>query len=247
MNFRFDEKAHKYYLDDELLPGVTTILGTLNKPALVQWAANEAVKYVENAPIFKLPLQGDEWRVKPDELKAVLEEARTAHAKKRDKAADQGTDVHAQIETYIKSCIETNKGVALAHSTDEAPQASKFVDWAMTNGAVFHESEKKLYSPLHKFAGTTDFTATVNGKRLVGDIKTTSGIYDLSPFLQCAAYRIMLEEMGEPNYDGSVIIRLGKDGAFEEYYRYDETGEDKQTFLSLLDVYKAMARFKNTN
>lgn len=233
--FRFDEEKHKYYLDDELLPGVTTILGTLAKPALIQWAANCAVDFIQVCVDEKLELTPE-----------LLKDARTAHAKKRDKAADAGTDVHALIETYIKSCIE-NGGVAQAHLVNELPQVSKFVDWAMANKVIFHESEKQLYSPTHKFAGTADFTATIDGKLFVGDLKTTSGIYDLSPFLQCAAYQIMLREIEVKDYVGSVIIRLGKDGAFEEFYRLDEGGEDKQTFLSLLEVYRALNRFKNQN
>jgi|SRR5665213_73109 len=239
MTFHFDEKKHKYYLDDELLPGVTTILGTLAKPALIQWAANEAVKYV-------IEKWGENGLTK-DELFAVLDEAKTAHARKRDKAADSGTDTHAQIEIIIKDVIERNDGKIVEGLKNDSPQVQKFIDWAVTNKVVFHESEKKVYSPSEKYAGTVDFTATVGGKRLVGDIKTTSGIYDLSPFLQCAAYQFCLEEMGETGYEGSVIIRLGKDGSFEEFYRYDSGGEDKQTFLSLLKVYRALTKFKNQN
>ncbi len=235
--FHFEEGTHKYYLNDELLPGVTTILGTLNKPALVQWAATEAIKYIE----ANGEKEGDLIRVNSE----ILEAARTAHAKKRDKAADQGTDVHAEIETIIKTLIS---GKALREGDGELPgfssQAQKFFKWATDNNVVFHESEKKMYSVEHKFAGTADFVATIDGKKFVGDIKTTSGIYDLSPFLQCAGYRIMLEEMGDTGYAGSVIIRLGKNGDFEEHYRMDEIGEDKDTFIALLRVYKAMARFK---
>lgn len=234
MSFIFDEKKHRYSLDGELLPGVTTILGTLAKPALIAWASKMCAEYVkENLKDLK-------------DLDGVLVQAKNAHAQKRDKAADAGTDIHALIEIYIKLCIE-NGGVAQGHEINEQPQVSKFVDWALSNNVVFYESEKRVYSPIEKFAGTVDFTALVNGKRLIGDIKTTSGIYDLSPFLQCAAYRHCLEEMGEPNYEGSVIIRLGKDGSFEEFYRHDPEGEDKETFLALLKVYKALVRFKNQN
>jgi hypothetical protein len=237
--FHFEEGTHKYYLGDELLPGVTTILGTLAKPALIQWASNENTKCLEENGV---KMENGHLVISPE----LLEQARTAHAKKRDKAADQGTNVHAQIETYINKCIAENEGLALPVLIIEG-QLGKFITWATTNKVVFHESERKLYSVDHRFAGTVDFTATINGKRVVGDIKTTSGIYDLSPFLQCAAYRIMLEEMGEEGYVGSIIIRLGKDGSFEEYYRADELGTDMKTFLSLLEVYKALATFKNSN
>jgi hypothetical protein len=232
MTFTYNDEKHEYRLDDELLPGVTTILGTLSKPALIQWAANMACDYINSVMIEGKPITLD-----------VIKEARTAHAKKRDKAAGQGTDVHAEIEKYIKSCIAD--GVTHAHSVNEAHQVSRFVDWAMTNAVVFHDSERVLHSVEHKFAGTCDFTATVGGRKLVGDIKTTSGIYDLSPFLQCAAYQIMLREAGETGYVGSVIIRLGKDGTFEEFYRNDDLGEDMETFLSLLKVYKQLTKFKN--
>lgn len=240
--FHFEEGTHKYYLNDELLPGVTTILGTLAKPALIQWAANEACKYIEAHLITRAFPHLDEGVYNPEEFATVLAEAKTAHAKKRDKAADQGTDVHTEIEKWIKDAIEGRVSLL-----NENKQVQKFITWAVENNVQFHESEKKMYSVEHRFAGTCDFTATIGGKKYVGDLKTTSGIYDLSPFLQCAAYRIMLTEMGDTGFVGSVIIRLGKDGAFEEFYRSDETGEDMETFLALLKVYKAMARFKKSN
>lgn len=235
--FKFDPVKHSYTLDGELLPGVTTVLGTLSKPALIQWAANMACDYIK---------ENSSGGGVMDYLvtEATLKEARTAHAKKRDKAADQGTDVHAEIEGIIKTAL--GSGGKIVDTPVVNNQAKLFIDWAKTNDVTFYESEKKLYSPTHKFAGTVDFTCSMNGKRLVGDIKTTSGIYDLSPFLQVAAYRICLEEMGEPAYDGGVIIRLGKDGSFEEFYRYD-AGDDMDTFLALLKVYKSMAKFKNQN
>lgn len=241
-NFNFDPAKHCYTLDGELLPGVTTVLGTLAKPALIQWAANMAVESLWGYAVDK----NKDGKIDLKELEEGLELAKKAHVKKKDKASEQGTDVHALCEQYVKACIARggNAGAAGAGDASSNEQLMKFVTWAQDNKLVFHESEKRLYSPLHKFAGTVDFTCTMNDKRLVGDIKTTSGIYDLSPFLQVAAYRICLEEMGEPQYDGGVIIRLGKDGSFEEAYRYD-AGDDMDTFLALLKVYKAMTKYKN--
>ncbi len=246
-NFTFDAKQHCYTLDGELLPGVTTVLSTLAKPALIQWAANMACDYVsENRERFGDSGYPDTGASFSDgNLDEVLKEAKTAYAKKRDKASEQGTDIHSEIEGVIKKWIEQNSGWPTDMATNlYTDQTQKFITWASDNNVQFHESEKRLYSPTHKFAGTVDFTCTMDGKRLVGDIKTTSGIYDLSPFLQVAAYRICLEEMGEAPYQGGVIIRLGKDGSFDEHYRYD-AGDDMDTFLALLKVYKALAKYKN--
>src|SRR5690606_13549775 len=43
---KFYEKSHRYRLDGEWVPGVTTILGVLNKPALPKWSAKAVAEYV---------------------------------------------------------------------------------------------------------------------------------------------------------------------------------------------------------
>ena len=93
--FRFDPIKHRYYLGEKQLTGVTTILGVLAKPALIQWAANEAVEYItEKALYFE---STNDWKVSGD----ILVEARTAHVRKRDKSADIGTVAHSWISDYI--------------------------------------------------------------------------------------------------------------------------------------------------
>ena len=51
--YRFDEEGHKHELlkDGEWKPliGVTTALSVISKPALIQWSANMAVAYVQDA------------------------------------------------------------------------------------------------------------------------------------------------------------------------------------------------------
>ena len=64
-------------------------------------------------------------------------------------------------------------------------------------------------------AGTTDLVLEIKGKKYIGDVKTSSAIYP-EHFYQMAGYRAMLEEMGETGFDGSVVIRIGKDGKFNE-------------------------------
>lgn len=240
-NFVFDEKKHQYTLDGELLPGVTTILGTLAKPALIAWASKMCAEYVKEHG-NKVYLNDGFLHYEVTEEQ--LDKAKNAHAQKRDKAADAGTDIHSRVEEYIKLMITDQAGNAIAMNGYDNPQLEKFVNWAVENKVVFHESEKKLYSPTHKFAGTADFTATIDGKLFVGDLKTSNGFYGMEAVLQCAGYRICLEEMGDETYSGAVIIRIGKDNSFEEMYREDPDGEDKKTFLALLHVYKETNRFK---
>ena len=47
---KFYDASHRYKLDGEWVPGVTTILGVLNKPALTKWAASQVAEYVADHP-----------------------------------------------------------------------------------------------------------------------------------------------------------------------------------------------------
>lgn len=237
--FTFDPIRHIYYLNDQPVTGVTTILGVIAKPALIPWAANMAVDYLSPkalAPFYKI--EGDALVVDLDGLDALRTEARSAHRKKKEDAAQKGTDVHALIETIIKDAIATNLGyVQEENDLNDNPQVKKFTEWATQNKVKFLESEKKLYSETLFIAGTTDFTCEIGGRRYVGDLKTSSGIY-YEMFLQCAGYRLMLEEMGEPEYTGAIIVRCGKDGSFETKENFDyETA--KEAFLGALKIYRA--------
>lgn len=240
--FQFNPKTHRYTLDGVPLVGVTTVLGVLNKPALIQWAADESLKYLnDHCSVITRSIGDTGLFVTVEDIK----QARTAHAKKRDAGADAGKDVHLYIETIIKSCIAENNGFIPPNPPPSLnEQVDFFIKWGIDNNVQFTASEKKMYSKKLGLAGTADFVCIIDGKKFVGDIKTFNRIYDMSPFLQTAGYRVMLEEMGETGFEGSIIIQVGKDGSFSEHVRLDTRGEDMKVFLSLLDVYKATNTFK---
>ncbi len=101
------------------------------------------------------------------------------------------------------------------------------------------ESEKRIYSRANWYAGTTDLVFIKDGKKYVGDIKTSSGIYGREYFFQMAGYQIALEELGEKDFHASTIIRCGKDGSFEIKDSFDLEA-DKEGFLAALKLYRAL-------
>lgn len=272
-SFTFDEKTHSYFLDGKPMTGVTTVLGMVAKPALLPWAVKCAIEHIQSnakdittnhdhdEPIYQVPL-------------ALLEEAKKAHTRKKDDAANKGTDVHGILEEIIKGAIEYTDGYILAENLGGHPendQVRHFVEWAMNNKVKFTASEKRVFSRTHFYAGTLDFLCEIDGKTYVGDIKTSNGVYGRSYFAQCAAYRLALEEMwaeekeykytlrvqdvqpGEyqklheeiekeyPTFEGSLIVRIGKDGKFNEekdvlFSPYYE--DDRKFFLSALELYR---------
>jgi hypothetical protein len=182
--FAFDADTHSYYFDGKPMTGCTTILGVLAKPALIQWAANEAVKFIrDNAPhVDSIGERETSYEVSPE----LLDEARTAHARKRDDAAEKGTDLHALVEEYVRQCIERRDGKPDLVPLYESIQP--FIKWAVDNNIRFIASEKQLYSKELWVAGTCDLVFEKDGKRYVGDIKTYAKIWDRTPFYQCAGY-----------------------------------------------------------
>ena len=104
------------------------------------------------------------------------------------KSATEGTLVHNAIEAILKG--EQPKVDSLI-----APTVNAFHDFAQ-----FHEIkpltggiEKRIWSPKHRFAGTIDILAEINGVFGILDVKTSSGIWrDYG--LQTSAYMGALQE-----------------------------------------------------
>jgi hypothetical protein len=236
------EKNHNYYADPEgkqAYTGITSILGVIGKPMLIQWAANEAIKYIQANAAVNNEKQTT-FYLATEEL---LEEARKAHAKKKTDAADHGTTAHAMVEDYINNCLTLSKGQPLEGNEKSKP-IKKFIDWALENVDHFLFSERRMCNKELFVAGTADFACVLkNGKTVMGDFKTSSGVYGIDYFLQVAAYRYLAEAEGDASYDGSVIVRLGKDGSFEELYRYDYK-TDLAAFLACHTLYRAQQTYK---
>lgn len=245
----FDAKKHAYKLEGRLMTGVTTVIdGTSSKANLIGWAANCAVEYVkENAR----PIETTEATYY--EFLQVLEEARTAHTRKKDKAASKGTDTHALVEKYILICLEENSG-----RPDEWPLVEwmepirPFVDWAVANVDRFLAAEQRLYSETHAFAGTCDFVAIIDGKLTIGDLKTFPKMWSADAFIQMGAYSICWQELTGERPQQSVVVkmcdpedeRIKKYGnkPFAVYPRY-ALEEDEDMFLTRLKMYRYNQNF----
>lgn len=244
--FFFRASDHSYFLNGKRMTGVTTILNVLSKPALIGWAANMAVDYVKEHSGFRLETVENLSDGTPEEqvryytiYPETLEEARTAYAKHRDKRAEEGSDLHALVETYIKECIEKTSGVP-ALKTEEA-SIKPFIEWAQKEDIKFLASEARFYSESLYVAGTADLIFEKDGKRYVGDVKNKKKIWSREPFYQCAAYGMLAEEMGEKPFDGYCVIKLWNDEV-EALWSFDVEG-DREAFKACITLYRSLANF----
>ena len=233
------ENNHYYFADPEgkrKYTGITSVIGVLAKPALIGWAARVAVEHA-SARIASGVTYTE------DQLTVIFEEAKSAHQKKKEAAGEHGTSVHALVEEYIGLCLSEIEGRPLSVVPEHKGEPiQKFIDWAIENVDHFLFTERRMSNKDLFIAGTADFGCVMkDGKRLIGDLKTSSGVYGIDYFLQCAGYKILAEAEGDEPYDGCVIVRLGKKGPedFDVTYRYAEPS----TTESSTDLWKRLARF----
>lgn len=238
--YRFNKQRHLHELlvDGEwkALTGVTTILGVLAKPMLIQWSANMAVDYIKNNA------KNVEFGIGKIQWEELLVEAKTAHRRKKEEAGAKGTSVHSEVENLVAGLISTNKGVLKGDESSTNPQVQHFIDWAVKNKVKFLESEKQLYSKELFLGGIVDLVLEIDGEVWVGDIKTGSGIYP-EHMAQCAGYELMIQEMGfDRPIKGHIILNLKKDNTFQEK-RSVSTEDAKRFFLACVECYRLQEKF----
>lgn len=226
----FDSFKHQYTLEGRVVPSVTQALSIIHKPALISWAANMAVDHISE--------QIDPGKVYDEiQLQTIFDAARKAHWQKKTDAANVGSFIHDWISKYIKG---ENPGVPV---NDELRVAvTKFLGWVKENEVQFLASEQQVLSRKYGYTGTLDFICWYHKKLYIGDLKTSKAIYP-EYFIQTAAYRqARSEEFPEENYEGQLILRIGKEGGFELARVADEPTYRKMliTFIAALKLYENM-------
>lgn len=241
--FTFDEKKHAYYLNGVKMTGVTSILGVIDKPALIQWSANMAVDYVASNLMSAITYPLDN-----NKITEVFNLARKAWAKNRDSAGGIGTQCHYWIEQFVKAKINGSEYIPNYESENVKKMVEKFIEWSVNENITFLLSEQKIYSTEHFYAGTVDIVFEKGGKKYIGDIKTAKDIYSTN-YLQMAGYHICFEELGKlKDLAGYCVINIPKivnEKVAKIKVKYvKDTKTCKRTFLSVLDLYRYINKEK---
>lgn len=106
-----------------------------------------------------------------------------------------------------------------------------FEQWKNENNIKIEALEQHLWSDEFLYAGTADFIGKLNGKRLIGDWKTSKAIYD-EYWLQLSAYFFAFEELTDEKLDGAFILKI-RDGKKELQYK------TRNELKDLFEVFKA--------
>ncbi len=218
---RKDGPSGRFYcIDGDDYVSVTHVLGVINKPALVNWAANqERALVLDAAADLYLDVAGTPAMSRPTYLTTLQGRLGKMKAHKRTlaKAAEIGTQVHAIIEWNLRRELGQVVGPE-PRILDNAQWAfMAFQDWAGSVRLKPRAIEQTVFSRTHRFAGTMDLLADVNDVPTLIDFKTGKAVYG-EAHLQNAAYQTALAEMGHQRPEAGLILRLPKaqtDPAFE--------------------------------
>jgi len=175
--------------DDQQFTSVTTIIGALDKPALVYWSAEMAAKaavQVAGTLAARVAEEGPEAVIK------WLRDAQFRRPKGQRSAAELGTAVHGACEEYALT------GQRPEVDDEVRPFLDRFDAWLQLWQPSYEAVETTVYSRTYGYAGTLDAIAVIDGQRLLVDYKSSKKSKDnqgkdTTPYpevgLQLAAYR----------------------------------------------------------
>ena len=230
------------------VPGVTTYLGILAKPALIWWGYKQGMDNYErlSAQMAEFAQQVLNDSKMGDNLQEIIQSFPVLGLyDKRDQAADAGTLAHWLIECDLQNRKEEFIGAPLAIVKDKAEGCYlAFLDWKKNHALKVIGSEVPLTSEQWPFGGTIDHVIQTNVTPKdhvdILDIKTGKDIY-LEAKIQVASYGpLWNEHHPDQPVAGYHILRLGPEGEFT--HKYFPTLDRKyfEIFLDCLDIKETL-------
>ncbi len=213
-------------------PSVTTICGMMEKPALVQWAANQACDFILNE------LGDIDSRIQADQLNSqivsnIIEKARTEFRRSSKQAMDIGSRVHAAIEYYLQTGYEQ-----FIDKDAEIAGFLAFLEWADQYKLKVIATEHTVYAD--RYAGTCDLICMLDGKKYLVDFKT-SKIGENTPAYNEHRWQVAAYRQTDTTIEGTGILYLNKETGFPSWRDVSGTYEkDVKVYNCLVELWYAI-------
>jgi hypothetical protein len=270
VTLRFSPKAWLYLREtpEGLVPvyGVTKTLKIVDKPALVPWAVKKAVARAYEI-IREKHGRGDGFvECTAEDLMEALLQAKREPEDILEAAGDTGHAAHYFVEDLIDATLrgDENRRLEILAKFPQDERATNCVIAALCffveHDVKFISSEQRVYSRELNVAGTLDgdilasscqnlrcgcqIRAPFKDLRICLDMKTSNYVYN-THFAQAGFYRFAkCEEFPDVKFDGTVILRMGKDdlAQFEPWWSFgdEEYGRHVTFFKRALALYQSV-------
>lgn len=240
-NFDFQKGKHKYFLDGEEYPSVTTIIKATVPKDLAWWGMTVGVEGV--MVLFE---KGHGFRVReaqdPSEVTALLTEHKLTVNHQMRSGADRGLAVHKAMEAWGRE----QKVLDLEEfKPPERPYAQALTKFLVDFEPEIHEQEVITGSIEYQYAGTFDLKCTFrrgsfSGKHGLVDLKTGKRVYHDQHFPQLEAYEQAEIESEEVPSDICAILQLNAEGD----YTFAPSTDTFKDFKVLLDHWRSCQKRK---
>jgi hypothetical protein len=220
--------------DGKKIPSVTTILKIKDPGALINWAyrtgREHGVLEGQGQPAPSGLYEGSD-------ILAI------------------GTCVHSMCEAWVKGdepMLVLEKALEEETVNDKATfraQAasaySAFEFWCKGTQLEIVDCEVQVISETHRYGGTLDFIGKLNGKLVLGDFKTSNGVWP-EYLCQLAAYAKAYEETTGNKIDGGYhLLRFSKENGDFGHHFYPSLDDDAwPAFLHLRALYDLNEKLK---
>lgn len=172
--------GYKNPVTGEKVPGVTTVLGVIDKPQIKQWAVDQTAAYAV-ANIDSLLNRTEEqgynflrwyWnRLKPNEFDNPEIDITNYHVGVLNDAAELGTIVHEWIEADLNDWFEPD-----ITRDEQAQMIVEYLAWKAGHDIEVACTEATLFG--QGYAGTGDWIGKIDGVWTLVDNKTSRNTWD---------------------------------------------------------------------
>jgi hypothetical protein len=218
MKYSFDAENHIHTLDGVALSGTSSISKVIGiGSALSWWASGKALELFGWTPTKTKKSERLETAREyfndihdistVEEYLGLLDLAYKNHKVKLDDSADKGIDLHADLENFVKC------EMGLLPAEDRLlfnDRITPFIEWSKKNVKRFLCSEGYCYSEKLWVGGIVDVVAELNDSSIaIIDFKSAKEVY-MSHLIQCAGYKIQIEENGIFDASGGLVLKLDR-------------------------------------
>ena len=211
-------KPHTIYrtANGKRVPGVTTVLGVISKPALVKWANN-------------LGLQGIDSSAYVDETARV---ATLAHEMIQEYLGGPAWDRDA----YDAGQVDLAENAVLSFFEWERQTGHRMKT---------EKIELPLVSEINRYGGTIDWYGLIDGRHWLVDVKTSKALWPEHVF-QVAAYWMLLNENGLAVDGVRLLrVGRTEDEGFDDHViGARQLNAAYKVFISALHLYRAKTEYE---
>jgi hypothetical protein len=222
----FNEATHRYKVNGEYLPSVTTIIDKVVPKNLSWWAmvvgVNATTELIKKGVVTEF--------TDPEDIVTSIRDARLSVYHIRDEKGAEGFAIHKAAERYSKTGEIPDLG---QYSTDVRPKVRALANFLLDLRPRILASEVRVASLEYGYAGTFDWLVDIDGHTGIVDLKTGKRIYPDSQFPQVEAYAQAYEEMGNDPVEFRAILHLDPEGN----YNFMESTDTFHDFKVLLNHY----------